>query len=106
MPSSDQKINHAEQGTIRPMMENDDSNPMKYFDSEKVEAYDQTGNSFESISEDKSSIHSAPPIRGLSARHIQMLSLGGCIGTGLFLNSGQNIAIVNFQILYSKKKKK
>ncbi|KAI9248287.1 amino acid permease-domain-containing protein [Phascolomyces articulosus] len=31
--------------------------------------------------------------RGLSARHIQMISLGGCIGTGLFLNSGQNIAI-------------
>ncbi|KAG0171209.1 hypothetical protein DFQ30_001303 [Apophysomyces sp. BC1015] len=30
--------------------------------------------------------------RGLSARHIQMISLGGAIGTGLFLNSGQNIA--------------
>ncbi|KAI8146777.1 amino acid permease/ SLC12A domain-containing protein [Fennellomyces sp. T-0311] len=30
--------------------------------------------------------------RGLSARHIQMISLGGAIGTGLFLSSGQNIA--------------
>ncbi|KAI9280578.1 amino acid permease/ SLC12A domain-containing protein [Umbelopsis sp. AD052] len=30
--------------------------------------------------------------RGLSARHIQMISLGGAIGTGLFLNSGGNIA--------------
>ncbi|KAI8877554.1 hypothetical protein K501DRAFT_260167 [Backusella circina FSU 941] len=31
-------------------------------------------------------------VRGLSARHIQMISLGGAIGTGLFLNSGSNIA--------------
>ncbi|KAI7868638.1 amino acid permease/ SLC12A domain-containing protein [Spinellus fusiger] len=31
--------------------------------------------------------------RGLDARHIQMISLGGAIGTGLFLNSGQNIAM-------------
>ncbi|GAB5586240.1 hypothetical protein Unana1_01140 [Umbelopsis nana] len=30
--------------------------------------------------------------RGLNARHIQMISLGGAIGTGLFLNSGGNIA--------------
>ncbi|KAI9271289.1 amino acid permease-domain-containing protein [Sporodiniella umbellata] len=30
--------------------------------------------------------------RGLSARHIQMISLGGAIGTGLFLSSGNNIA--------------
>ncbi|CAO3654463.1 unnamed protein product [Mucor hiemalis] len=30
--------------------------------------------------------------RGLDARHIQMISLGGAIGTGLFLNSGSNIA--------------
>ncbi|KAI8887775.1 hypothetical protein K501DRAFT_174970 [Backusella circina FSU 941] len=30
--------------------------------------------------------------RGLDARHIQMISLGGAIGTGLFLNSGSNIS--------------
>ncbi|KAI8095505.1 amino acid permease/ SLC12A domain-containing protein [Thamnidium elegans] len=92
MPSSDQKIIHAEQGVIRPTMENNSNDPMRFFDNEKVEAYDQTDGSFETT-EDKHSTHSAAPIRGLSARHIQMISLGGCIGTGLFLNSGQNIAI-------------
>ncbi|KAG0950086.1 hypothetical protein G6F57_004007 [Rhizopus arrhizus] len=30
--------------------------------------------------------------RGLSARHIQMISLGGSIGTGLFLSSGSSIS--------------
>ncbi|KAL1931715.1 hypothetical protein VTP01DRAFT_9858 [Rhizomucor pusillus] len=30
--------------------------------------------------------------RGLDARHVQMIALGGTIGTGLFLNSGTNIA--------------
>ncbi|ORE22328.1 hypothetical protein BCV71DRAFT_241131 [Rhizopus microsporus] len=30
--------------------------------------------------------------RGLDARHIQMISLGGAIGTGLFLSSGSSIA--------------
>ncbi|KAJ8662407.1 hypothetical protein O0I10_002101 [Lichtheimia ornata] len=30
--------------------------------------------------------------RGLDARHVQMIALGGAIGTGLFLNSGGNIA--------------
>ncbi|KAI8338514.1 amino acid permease/ SLC12A domain-containing protein [Chlamydoabsidia padenii] len=30
--------------------------------------------------------------RGLKTRHIQMIALGGCIGTGLFLNMGLNIA--------------
>ncbi|KAI8139578.1 amino acid permease/ SLC12A domain-containing protein [Fennellomyces sp. T-0311] len=32
--------------------------------------------------------------RGLDARHVQMIALGGTIGTGLFLNSGGNIATV------------
>ncbi|ORZ17096.1 amino acid permease/ SLC12A domain-containing protein [Absidia repens] len=30
--------------------------------------------------------------RGLKTRHIQMIALGGCIGTGLFLNMGMNVA--------------
>ncbi|KAI9271489.1 amino acid permease/ SLC12A domain-containing protein [Phascolomyces articulosus] len=30
--------------------------------------------------------------RGLDARHVQMIAFGGTIGTGLFLNSGGNIA--------------
>lgn len=79
MPSPDQKIIHAEQGVIRPTMENNSNDPMRFFDNEKVEAYDQTDSSFETA-EDKHSVHSAAPIRGLSARHIQMISLGGCIG--------------------------
>lgn len=32
--------------------------------------------------------------RGLSSRHIQFLALGGCIGTGLFVGSGQALATV------------
>lgn len=30
--------------------------------------------------------------QGLKARHIQMIALGGCIGTGLFVNSGAALA--------------
>jgi amino acid transporter len=30
----------------------------------------------------------------LSSRHIQFLALGGCIGTGLFVGSGQALATV------------
>ena len=32
--------------------------------------------------------------RGLSSRHIQFLALGGCIGTGLFVGSGQSLSTV------------
>ncbi|KAJ5646868.1 hypothetical protein N7490_003240 [Penicillium lividum] len=32
--------------------------------------------------------------RGLSSRHIQFLALGGCIGTGLFVGSGQALSTV------------
>ncbi|KAJ5669738.1 hypothetical protein N7462_010808 [Penicillium macrosclerotiorum] len=32
--------------------------------------------------------------RGLSSRHIQFLALGGCIGTGLFVGSGQTLSTV------------
>ncbi|EEA25743.1 hypothetical protein TMatcc_006025 [Talaromyces marneffei ATCC 18224] len=31
--------------------------------------------------------------RGLSSRHVQMMALGGTIGTGLFVGSGQSLAI-------------
>lgn len=76
MPTTDQKIIRAEQGA----MENNPNDPMRIFNNEKVEAYDQTDLSFESIPSDKDSIVSEAPMRGLSARHIQMISLGGCIG--------------------------
>lgn len=91
MPTPDEKIIHAEQGVHRPTMENNSADPMRVFDNEKMEAYDQTDLSFESDIVDTAA--PAKPIRGLTARHIQMISLGGCIGTGLFLNSGQNIAV-------------
>ncbi|KAG1593359.1 hypothetical protein G6F47_009137 [Rhizopus delemar] len=80
----DHKIDQIERG---------DNNPMRVFDNEKVEAYDQTNFSIEDIP--GSTIEQTSPSqprRGLNARHIQMISLGGCIGTGLFLNSGQNIS--------------
>jgi amino acid transporter len=32
--------------------------------------------------------------RGLSSRHFQFLVLGGCIGTGLFVRSGQSLSTV------------
>ena len=32
--------------------------------------------------------------RGLSSRHVQFLALGGCIGTGLFVGSGQTLSTV------------
>lgn len=32
--------------------------------------------------------------RGLSSRHVQFLALGGCIGTGLFVGSGQSLSTV------------
>ncbi|ORX60719.1 hypothetical protein DM01DRAFT_1281496 [Hesseltinella vesiculosa] len=31
--------------------------------------------------------------RNLRTRHITMIALGGCIGTGLFLNMGMNVAV-------------
>ncbi|GAN05946.1 gamma-aminobutyrate permease [Mucor ambiguus] len=90
----DHKIIRAEQGTLRPTMDNNSNDPMRVFDNEKVEAYDQTDLSFESIPAEsfEQTTTSSQPHRGLNARHIQMISLGGCIGTGLFLNSGQNIS--------------
>lgn len=36
--------------------------------------------------------------RGLSARHIQMIALGGAIGTGLFMGAGRNIAVAGTSI--------
>lgn len=76
MPTSDQKMIHAEQGMNRPTSPN---NPMSVFSNEKMEVYDQTDLSFESIpAEEKDAVVKTK--RGLSARHIQMISLGGCIG--------------------------
>lgn len=37
--------------------------------------------------------------RGLSERHIQLISLGGAIGTGLFMGAGKTIAVSGTSIL-------
>lgn len=68
----DHKIDQIERG---------DNNPMRVFDNEKVEPYDQTNFSIEDIP-DSTIEQTSPsqPKRGLNARHIQMISLGGCIG--------------------------
>ncbi|KAI8086145.1 amino acid permease/ SLC12A domain-containing protein [Halteromyces radiatus] len=68
------------------------------YESEKIEHYDGTSDN----SNTKIELGVTPPTeireiqegtqRGLKTRHIQMIALGGCIGTGLFLNMGTNIA--------------
>ena len=63
-------------------------------DNEKVQVPDaQIIENAESFTSDDSSL---PPKefslqRGLKARHIQMIALGGTIGTGLFMASGKAI---------------
>ncbi|CAI0695206.1 D-serine/D-alanine/glycine transporter [Serratia quinivorans] len=37
--------------------------------------------------------------RGLSERHIQLISIGGAIGTGLFMGSGKTIALSGTSIV-------
>ena len=37
--------------------------------------------------------------RGLGARHIQMIALGGAIGTDLFMGAGRNIALAGTSFL-------
>lgn len=37
--------------------------------------------------------------RGLSNRHVQLIAIGGAIGTGLFLGAGQTIAMTGPSIL-------
>lgn len=39
-------------------------------------------------------VHNSKTQRGLSSRHVQFLALGGCIGTGLFVGSGQSLSTV------------
>ncbi|KAI7884016.1 hypothetical protein K492DRAFT_235084 [Lichtheimia hyalospora FSU 10163] len=57
------------------------------FDNEKIAV--ENSHTYD-LEENGRTIHGAK--RGLNARHIQMISLGGAIGTGLFLTSGGNIA--------------
>ena len=38
--------------------------------------------------------------RGLKNRHIQLIALGGAIGTGLFLGSGKSISLTGPSIIF------
>ena len=38
--------------------------------------------------------------RGLSQRHIEMIAIGGCIGTGLFMGSGKTISLAGPGIIF------
>ena len=38
--------------------------------------------------------------RGMESRHLQMISLGGVIGTGLFLGSGKSISLTGPSIIF------
>lgn len=49
----------------------------------------------QSASSDKSSLH-----RGLASRHIQMIAIGGIIGTGLFLGAGKTISLAGPSIIF------
>ena len=39
--------------------------------------------------------------RGLNNRHIQLIAIGGAIGTGLFLGSGQTISLTGPSLLFT-----
>ena len=38
--------------------------------------------------------------RGLSRRHMEMIAIGGCIGTGLFMGSGKTISLAGPAIIF------
>lgn len=47
-----------------------------------------------------SSVQSGSSVaRGLKSKHVQFIALGGCIGTGLFLGSGQSISLTGPSIV-------
>ena len=44
---------------------------------------------------------SAPQLeRGLSNRHIQLIAIGGAIGTGLFMGSGKTISVAGPSVIF------
>ena len=48
-----------------------------------------------------SSTSSAPKLeRGLSNRHIQLIAIGGAIGTGLFMGSGKTISVAGPSVIF------
>ena len=47
-------------------------------------------------------VHSSPHElqRKLSNRHLQLIAIGGAVGTGLFMGSGKTIALAGPSILF------
>lgn len=39
--------------------------------------------------------------RSLTNRHIQMIAIGGAIGTGLFMGSGKTLAVSGISIIFT-----
>ena len=48
--------------------------------------------SIEQVADDSLSGQDPEVVRGLKARHIQLIALGGAIGTGLFIGSGSALS--------------
>ena len=40
------------------------------------------------------------PARGLSNRHIQLIAIGGAIGTGLFMGSGRTVSLAGPAVVF------
>ncbi|KAF7725011.1 hypothetical protein EC973_000504 [Apophysomyces ossiformis] len=66
-----------------------DSEKIKIPDAAHISTIDDAGSS---VITDIASEHGQGLRRGLKARHIQMIALGGTIGTGLFMASGKAIS--------------
>ncbi|GMA70666.1 hypothetical protein GCM10025879_19120 [Leuconostoc litchii] len=47
----------------------------------------------------KATVNADGTIRGLKKKHVQMIAIGGTIGTGLFLGAGNSIAKTGPSIL-------
>lgn len=52
-----------------------------------------------SLTKERSNLMGNQLQRGLSNRHIQLIAIGGAIGTGLFLGAGQTISLTGPSIL-------
>ncbi|KAG2190216.1 hypothetical protein INT46_004202 [Mucor plumbeus] len=75
--------------------ENQTSSSEYHYESQKIEEFEKSSAPSyrsENLNQEEENHIQEGTHRGLDARHIQMISLGGAIGTGLFLNSGGNIA--------------
>ncbi|GJJ76266.1 lysine-specific permease [Entomortierella parvispora] len=71
-------------------MESYSGNSPSFFEEKNPDMYEIRGNTQADLSTDASSGNGLQ--RNLQARHLTMISLGGTIGTGLFLASGSSIA--------------